>query len=129
MLGFVPWIVKCMKKAYRRVEELEAGSQQLGTLSPALREQIEWVIERCQEHETYLKQQLEGTINAVSGHEEMTSSLLQQISFHRHLIEVTESKREREESRCALIKLKETHMTAVKEMTLATEKLKQKLIY
>ena len=66
ILGIVPWIVRCIRKAYRRLEQLEAGAQAGKYLPTQLREKIEWALEKTEFYEKYLEQELRGTINAVS---------------------------------------------------------------
>ena len=61
----------------RRIEEIKATVQIKGTLSPAMREQIEWAVETSNEYESYLTNELEGLINAINGHETRLSALVE----------------------------------------------------
>ncbi len=125
MLGLIPWLIKCMRKAYKRIEELEAGAQQAGSLSPVLREQIEWVVEMSLEYEKYLREQLEGTISAVSGHEETLRVLVNHINYHEQMIRLSIQESERLVWMARLSELREMHIATLESMSAADEEEKE----
>ena len=117
-LGMIPWLIKCMRKAYRRVEELEANQLEEGSSPPQLRKHLEWAIDVSDDYEQYLKSLLEGTINLVGGHEDMLQTLLSDIAHHQQMIDLSVDEVEMQAWLSSLSDLKERHMRALEEMHL-----------
>ena len=87
ILGLIPWLIKCYRKALRRIEEIEATVQIKGTFSPAMREQIEWSVETANEYELYLTNEIEGLVNVINGHETRLSALVEQMTHHTQMMQ------------------------------------------
>ena len=112
-----------MRKAYKRIEELEAEEIGGGQISPALVEHLEWAISVAKEYETHLEGELEGTISAVSGHDALLRSLMEKIDVHKQQIELAETEEDKDHFRYGLEELEDEHLTLATKMM---EKLKEK---
>jgi hypothetical protein len=90
VLGMSVWMVKIKRKAFRRLEELEAKVTG-GTTTPAvLRERVEETVEMCDEYENILLEQLKGLVDAVTRSQVVIDNVYQHISFYQNMLSTTQ---------------------------------------
>ena len=100
-------------------------SRDANSISPQLKEHVEWAISLAKDYEKYLENELEGTISAVTGHEAMLASLMNEINEHKQKIESAKTDDEKVLLRGALKELEDNHSQQVNEMTELSDEEKE----
>ena len=104
------------RKAYRRVEVIDAGERDAGSLSPAMRESLEHRIVQAEAYEQYLVGELEGVIHASEGHGEMVLEVAKKMDTLQLKMNRAKSESERNELNLQMDNVRREHTEAVEAM-------------
>ena len=116
ILGFVPWLVRAIRKAYQRIEDLEAGGRDVSSLPPEMRQSVETAIERTDAYEEYLRGELSGVISAVEGHDRMVLELSHNVTRLQGEIDRAATNMERNKHKLELHNVRQQHVRAIEQM-------------
>jgi len=85
ILGITTWLVRIIRKAFRRLERLEANAAGAGVAPEQFQERVEESVRMCDEYEKYLLDELSSTVNGVAAEQKVVDDICHRIAYYQQI--------------------------------------------